>query len=266
MLETNDFVALYALDFSKAFDSIRHKTLIEKLAELAIPDFIHNWIVDFLSGRAHSTRHNGVTSASATINASVIQGSAIGPVVYIVNAADLKPLSDSNKMFKYADDTYLLVPAKSIDTAAQELANIEEWAMKNNLRLNKAKSAEVIFTDPNRKSRDKTTQPPPQPGIPRVDEIKILGVTISNRLSVNKHVHQTISACSQTLFALKTLRAHGLKDSSLQTIYKSVAVAKLQYAACAWRRFAAVQDIQRIESFLKKSIRARFYPKHASNF
>ena len=89
MLETNAFVVMYALDFSKAFDTVRHKTLMNKVASLPIPDFIHNWILNFLADRGHSTRHKGVTSTMADINASVIQGSALGPALYIINTVDL---------------------------------------------------------------------------------------------------------------------------------------------------------------------------------
>jgi len=47
------------------------------------------------------------------INVSIIQGSCLGPVCYIFNASDLYPINPSNKLYKYADDTYLLVPAKT---------------------------------------------------------------------------------------------------------------------------------------------------------
>ena len=153
MLETNAFVVMYALDFSKAFDTVRHMTLMNKVASLPIPDFIHNRIYYFLADRGHSTRHKSVTSTKADINASVIQGSALGPALYIINAADLKPLHEQNALFKYADDTYLLVPAESIKSAASELMNIETWAANNNLRLNKAKSAEIVFIDPNKAAK-----------------------------------------------------------------------------------------------------------------
>ena len=48
MLATNNFVHVIALDFSKAFDSVRHSTLMEKLAQLDMPDQVYNWIRDFL--------------------------------------------------------------------------------------------------------------------------------------------------------------------------------------------------------------------------
>ena len=44
------------------------------------------------------------------MNASIIQGSAIGPAMYVVNAADLHTVMPGNSLMKYADDTYLLIP------------------------------------------------------------------------------------------------------------------------------------------------------------
>jgi len=52
-----------------------------------------------------------------------------------------------------------------------------------------------------------------------VTTIKILRVTFTNSLSVAEHVHNVISSCAQALYALRVLRAHGMDDASLQTIY-----------------------------------------------
>ena len=62
--------------------------------------------------------------------------------------------------------------------------------------------------------------------------IYIFGVTISSRLSVSDH--NLISKCSGTLYALTILRAHGLCDVVLQSVYMSVIIARLLYASCAW--------------------------------
>ena len=62
-LVTNPYVIVIALDFSKAFDSRWHSTLMEKYAALDIPDNIYNWLVDFFSSHSHCTRYSGQTSA-----------------------------------------------------------------------------------------------------------------------------------------------------------------------------------------------------------
>jgi len=90
LLENNSYVTVYALDFSKAFDSVRH---FEKPAMLELPDHVYNWLMSFFSGHSHCTNYNGMKSAFEIITASVIQVSGIGPAAFAVNAADLKPLN-----------------------------------------------------------------------------------------------------------------------------------------------------------------------------
>ena len=220
LLSTNPYVIVIALDFSKAFDTVRHVTLLQKLAQLNIPDCVYNWMVEFFSGHTHCTRFSGLTSAFLSITSSVIQGSAIGPASFVVNAADLTPAKAGNLLAKYADDTYLIVPATNVDSRALELDNIETWAKANNLALNRSKTVEIVFTDGKRKRP--SAQPPSLPDISRASIIKVLGVTISNKLSVSDHVTSIISKCSQTLYALTILRAHGLCDVALQSVYLSL--------------------------------------------
>ena len=73
---------IVALDFSKAFDTVRHHTLFEKFANLAIPDNTYNWLVQFFQGHSHCTKFGNQTSALREITANIVQGSAIGPASY----------------------------------------------------------------------------------------------------------------------------------------------------------------------------------------
>jgi len=108
MLANNEYVIVLCLDFSKAFDTVRHHTLMEKMAQLDLPDQVYNWLVAFFTGHTHCTLHHGDMSAFLAINASIIQGSAIGPPSYVVNAADFKVAVTGNAMVKFADDTYIV--------------------------------------------------------------------------------------------------------------------------------------------------------------
>jgi len=171
------------------------------------------WIKDFFHGHSHCTKFTGSISELADILASVIQGSAIGPAAYLVTAADLHPMHDTNKILNFADDTYLIVPAANTNTSADELSDIESWPTDNNLKLNCAKSKEIIFQS--RSNRGKTVQlPPPQQGIERVDSISALGVVINNRLTATDHISYVLTACSSVLYALRVFRSHGLPELS----------------------------------------------------
>ena len=148
MLLTNPFVHLIALDFSKAFDTVRHSTMMEKFSNFPIPDNVYNWVVNFLSDRCHHTRFNGILSAIAFISASIVQGSVIGPCSFVMEASDLQPQNLINLLLKYADDTDLVVPASHSHTVQVELDGISRWASDNNLTLNVSKSREMIIRGP----------------------------------------------------------------------------------------------------------------------
>jgi len=56
------FVVVISLDFSKAFDTVRHFMLLSKLAELDLPTLVYNWLVDFFIGHSHHTVFSGYVS------------------------------------------------------------------------------------------------------------------------------------------------------------------------------------------------------------
>jgi gmma-aminobutyric acid receptor subunit gamma/cGMP-dependent protein kinase 2 len=148
LLNSNPYVIVYALDFSKAFDSVRHSVVLEKYSRLKIPENIYNWVEAFFRDHSHCTRFNNGVSEFRKIKASIIQGSAVGPASYVVTASDLHTVTPDNLMDKYADDTYLVIPAVNADSCAAEVDNVENWARANNLRLNWLKSMEIVFVGP----------------------------------------------------------------------------------------------------------------------
>ena len=71
--------------------------------------------------------------------------SGLGPASYIVTAADLHPVHACNRIFKFADDTYLVVPGVSTYTCQAEIEHLHTWATANNLQLNRAKTKEIVL-------------------------------------------------------------------------------------------------------------------------
>jgi hypothetical protein len=70
-------------------------------------------------------------------------------------------------MVKYADDTYLVVPADNAHSCADEIVNVEKWANTSNLSLNQKKSEEIVFVSPWSK-RAVMIPAPAVPGFERV--------------------------------------------------------------------------------------------------
>ena len=212
MLTDNDFVHVYSFDFSKAFDTVQHVTLTSNLAQLELPDNIYNWTVDSLDNHAHCTKYAGQVSAVAVIQASIIQGSAIGPAFYVVTAADLHPV------FKFADDTYLVVPGVNTDTSREEIDHIQTWAA-DNLKLNRNKTKEIVFSS---RREGALALPPPRPDIERVTSLRVLSVIVHDKLTAADHMTMLLSSCSSLLYAMRVLRSHGTPTTSLHDIFRAI--------------------------------------------
>jgi len=121
LLSTEPYVIVISLDFSKAFDSVRHSRLLHKFAQLDLPDHIYYWLANYFYNHSHCTIFQDQQSSLLDISASIIQGSAIGPAAYIVTAGDLLPTAPGNSMCKFADDTYLIIPASNQSSRHAEL-------------------------------------------------------------------------------------------------------------------------------------------------
>ena len=145
LLAVYPYVHLITFDISKAFDSIQHRTLTDKLADLPIPDRIYNWMVEYFQDRCHVTKVGNKISAPIGINASIVQGSGIGPMSYVLNSKDQKPVLHENKFSKYADDGDLVVPSVNSNLISIEIDNIQQWALQNDLTINPNKTTEIII-------------------------------------------------------------------------------------------------------------------------
>jgi hypothetical protein len=225
-----------------------------------IPDYSYNWIVDYLSGRSHSTALNGESSSSLPINASIVQGSVLGPNLFNINSSELDVSSPINCYFKYADDANLLIPSSNLHTLSDELSHHENWAKKCNLKFNPAKTAELVF-----RARKTLPEPPPNYGITRVSSVKILGVVVDDKLTFNDHVESTLTACNKSLFALRVMKQHGLVVKMLQLAFKATVIPKLLYAGPAWYGFASKTLLNRYEAFLRRAIKYGYYDHEGPN-
>jgi len=70
-----------------------------------------------------------------------------------------------------------------------------------------------------------------------------------------EHVQATVSACASLLYALRVLRAHGMPETALQTVYQATVMAMVLYATNAWWGFTSACDRQRIEAFVGRTKR-----------
>jgi len=152
MLKNNSYIRCMFIDISKVFEVVRHSILLSKISNLNIPPMALNWIIAFLTGRSQVCKtSDGRFFDPQPITSSIVQGSGIGPTLWLIMDSDLQPLSDANVIFKYADDTNLLVPLVPENTdcnLAAEFSNIKRWADTNGLIINLDKTKELVLHRP----------------------------------------------------------------------------------------------------------------------
>ena len=252
-------VHLIALDFSKAFDTVRHSYLAEQLAEMPIPDNVYNWIIAFLEDRSHATNFNGEISFTIKINCSIVQGSGLGPIDFIITISKFRPCHSGNRIQKYADDTYLLIPSSNSATIPAELDHVTQWSVTCNLKINSNKTYEMIVRGPGWRAGG-GSDPIETPGLTRVSSLKVLGVILSNNLSFNIHIDKICCRARQSLYAFRALAAHGLAGRKLYDVVRATTLSRLLYAAPAWWGYAGQQEKGRLQAMINRLIRQHYLP------
>jgi len=81
--------AVVYIDFAKAFDSVSHQKLLIKLREYSIREKLLSWISTFFSGGTHQTGMNSILSNANDLLSGVVQGSSIGPILFVISTDDL---------------------------------------------------------------------------------------------------------------------------------------------------------------------------------
>ena len=133
------------IDLKKAFDTVDHSILLQKLHHYGFTELINDWF----SNRAQSTQIGSVVSSKERIVCGVPQGSVLGPLLFLIYVNDMYRSSQKLDFYLFADDTNLLYAEKDLKKLVivvnEELLKLSEWLNSNKLSLNPTKSNFVVF-------------------------------------------------------------------------------------------------------------------------
>ena len=188
-MDTNEIPLNIFIDLSKAFDTIDHTILLNKLKYYGLKGSTLNLFQSYLNNRKQYTEIEDTTSTILPIHVGVPQGSILGPILFIIYVNDLPQCSNKFDFIMYADDTTLSSTIDSFsdinsNTNADVLINIElckviEWLKINKLSLNKNKSKYMLFHMPKKEIQNITLKID-DVNIEMVEEFNILGLTLDD--------------------------------------------------------------------------------------
>jgi len=147
-LNNSEYCIGVFLDLRKAFDVCSHEILLKKLKKMGIQGTAYLWFKNYLEGRSQCVDINGVRSDSLNIDISVIQGSILGPILFLCYINDFY-LSTSLFSVLFADDTTCLARNKNLRDLTiyvnSELQKIANWFRANKMAVNTSKTKFIVF-------------------------------------------------------------------------------------------------------------------------
>ena len=144
----DDKVSIILLDLSKAFDSIDHVLLLEKLKMLNVSDEAICWFKSYLTDREQAVR---IGSKMSEITHDVPQGSILGPILFNVYINDLPMAPEAGSLKSFVDDSklFLSFPINEANSVVNELnkdlQRVVAWCSLNSLLINPDKTKLIIF-------------------------------------------------------------------------------------------------------------------------
>ena len=148
------FTVMTSLNYSKAFDCLRHDLLFQRLTASGFSTRAVNWFRDYLRGRQQVVKYNCILSDALSVDAGVPQGFVVGPVLFNIYLNDLLRTLDPACFLAYADDLTIITSDKYVSNAAtalQELLDrISVWSKQSGLTLNPDKCKCMIIAPPKR--------------------------------------------------------------------------------------------------------------------
>jgi hypothetical protein len=143
------------LDFSKAFDTVNHGILLNKLEQYGIRGLASKWLTSYLTGRFQFVNFNNCKSNDQLISCGVPQGSILGPLLFLLYINDIANISNLLTPILFADDSSLFISGNNleqiINNLNSELQKVKNWVDANKLTLNIEKSYFMVFSSGRKK-------------------------------------------------------------------------------------------------------------------
>ena len=230
LLVSGECVDVFYMDFQKAFDTVPHYRLIEKLKGYGITGNVLGVIADFLSGRLFNVRIGDAHSCTHPVTSGVPQGSVLGPILFLLYINDL-PEVVRNSTSLFADDVKMFAPSSTQQTNQQDIDQMcdwqDRWLLSFNTRDEKCKVMHLGKNNPHNcyYLRDLP--------LPVVTSEKDLGVNVDNTLDWTSHINKCVTKAKSMIYWV-TRNVITRSASVMINLYKTIIRPHLEYCVQLW--------------------------------
>jgi len=244
-------VAIAYIDFSKAFDVVSHKKLFVRLFSYGIRGVLLSWLQQLFTGRTHCTKVGTGLSEDADLLSGVIQGSVIGPLMFLIFIDELvNILASFGIVVKvFADDVKLyirIINDVDVSTLQEALNLLCTWAEKWQLSLSLDKCC-VLFL---RLAEPAVSFSLGGVNIRGVSSCRDLGVTVTSDLSPSVHIHNIVVKAHQRSNAIhRCFLSRNVRV--LTRAFIAYVRPIVEYNSVVWSPYLK-QDINSIESVQRR--------------
>ena len=249
------------LDFSAAFDTVDHDIAMSKLHEgFGFDGMVEDWFRSYLEDRSFVVKIGEMTSSTIKLDCSFPQGSTLGPLLYVLYAAELKEVAERHDVFfhGFADDSQLgkSMRLTELRTGKQAMIDcvmdIKRWSHSHRLKLNAAKSEVIWIGTSQQLSRlsdaDKELVFPDGTRLSASTSVRNLGVQIDEKLKMDAQVMSCCRSCYYHMRRIRQVR-HLLSPSSLRALVVAFVLGRIDYCNSLYAGCSktVLQRLQRVQ-------------------
>ena len=252
-------------DFAKAFDSVNHDIILDKLKnQFGINGFLLGFIKNYFMGRVQSVVLGSYSSSVKPVISGVPQGSIIGPTLFVLFLNDITSgLNDNTNIVMYADDTKIwreILNENDHILLQNDIDYLMDWALRNKMNFHPDKCKALMISNSRMPLLDILPEIQyfysmgPNEIIDYCDSEKDLGIHINGTLNFSYHVDMLYAKANQR-FGLLKRTCHFIKNMyAKRALYLTMVRSLFEHCPVIWRP-ASSTSINKIESLQKRAIK-----------